>query len=367
MPVGLQVKIGADVTGLTGALQAAAGGAASFGEAIKLSVAQMHPAAGAAIAVGEALVGMTEAAAADRAEQEKLNTLYENAVGVTGDYTNSINAAIDAGAEKAFSDSEVRAGLEGLIIATGNADDANALLAQAMDISRAAGVDLETAANAVAKAHEGQDTALRKLFPGMTKQATAADTITEATRLSQGAADDYAKSAEGMGKRGSDAFGELSETVGSAFLPIMDELLPALLPFVELLGELITAVMPLLKPAIEIIVGALRIFIDVLKAVVDGIKSVMNFINDMVNRFRDAANFVGSIDLNPFAAGGAPTPEMAGYSRSGRSGRNGAGGATGANVTVQVMSADPEQVVRAVRRWAGLNGGASPFNRYLDI
>lgn len=364
MPVGLQVKIGADVTGLTGALQAAAGGAGSFGEALKATVAQMNPAAAAGIAVADALVGMTEAAAADRDEQTKLNQLYADATGVTGDYTGAINAAIDAGAAKAFSDSEVREGLTGLITATGDADEANKLLAAAMDISRAAGVPLAQAADAVAKAHAGQDTALRKLFPGMGKQATAADTITEATKLSSGAADDYAKSAEGMSKQGQDAFGELSETIGSAFLPIMDELLPALLPFVELLGELITAVMPLLKPAIDIIVGALRILIEVLSAVVDGIKTVMGFINDLVNRFKDAANLVGSIDLNPFSVAGMPSPEMAGYSRSGRSGGSAGGGGT--TVNVNVSSADPSEVVRAIRRWSRNNGGSGPFNRGLD-
>ena len=205
MPVGLQVKVGADVSELHGALMSVATGSQDLGSALTGMVSQLHPAAAAGVAVAGALADMTKAAAADRDEQNKLNQLYSDATGVTGDYTESINAAIDAGADKAFSDSEVREGLAGLITATGDADEANRLLAQAQDIARAAGVPLSQAADAVAKATAGQDTALRKLFPGMAKQSSAADTLTEATKLSAGAADDYSKSAEGMQKKGGDA------------------------------------------------------------------------------------------------------------------------------------------------------------------
>ena len=347
MAVGLQVKIGADVTGLTGALQAAAGGAGSFGEAIKLTVAQMHPAAGAAIAVGDALIGMTQAAAADRDEHNKLLQVYKTAAGAAGDYTGEIDAAVEAGANLAFSDSEVRAGLEHLIVSYGNADDANQALAQAMDLARYAGVDLDTASKALAKAHQGQTGALAKLIPGLDTSKTKTDQIAQATKLAAGSADTYAKSSKGMGETSSIAFSELSETIGSAFLPIMDEILPMLVPIVKILGQLIKAVLPLLKPVIMIIVGALKIFIQVLEALINAISRVMGFIQDMVNRVRDAANFIGSVDLNPFAVGGGGgegSPQMAGFSRSGRSGGT-FGGAGGITINI---NGDPMTIERSV-------------------
>lgn len=357
MPVGLQVKIGADVTGLTGALQAAAGGAGSFGEAIKLTVAQMHPAAGAAIAVGDALVGMTKAAAEDRDEHNKLLQVYKNAAGAAGDYTGEIDAAVEAGAALAFSDSEVREGLEHLIVSYGNADDANEALAEAMDLARFAGVDLDTASKALAKAHQGQTGALAKLVPGLDTSKTKTDQIKQATDLAKGSADQYAKSAEGMGKQSSDAFSELSETIGSAFLPIMDEILPMLVPIVKILGQLIKAVLPLLKPAIQIIVGALRIFIGVLEALIGVISRVMGFIQDMVQRVRDAANFIGSVDLNPFAvSGGGGSQE--GMSRSGRSSGGGSGAGIG-GITINITG-DPvtveRSVIEALRRYSRRTG-----------
>ncbi|RPJ28267.1 MAG: hypothetical protein EHM33_05130 [Chloroflexi bacterium] len=342
MPVGLQVKIGADVTGLMGAFQAAAGGAGSLGESLKLTVAQMHPAAAAGIAVADALVGMTKAAATDRDEQEKLNQIYKNATGVTSDYNAAIDAAIEAGASKAFSDSEVREGLQSLITATKNADQANTLLTDAMNLARFAGVDLETASKALAKAHQGETGALGKLVPGLDKSKSAMDQVAEANKLAAGAADTYAKSAEGMGKQSSDAFGELSETIGEVFLPIMDEILPMLLPIVKMLGQLIKAVLPLLKPAIQIVVGALKIFIGVLEALIDVISRVMGFIGDMVRRVQDAVNFIGSVDLNPFSAGGGESAE--GMSRSGGSSRSGGGGG---GITINITG-DPIAIERSV-------------------
>ena len=250
----LAIKIVADakdaVTGLTqtgegidGLDKQSKGLMGSMGGA-GLAVAGLAVGATAAVAV---ISELTQAAAEDRAEQDKLIAVYNSSGAAVGDYTVAIDAAIAAGAEKAFTDSEVRAGLQSLIVATGDAAEANALLGPAMDLARFAGVSLEQASDALAKAHSGQDGALRKLIPGLEKGKTATDTIANATKLAAGQADVYAASAEGMQKKGSDAFGELGETIGSAFLPIMDALVPAILPVIEILAELIKELLPLLE------------------------------------------------------------------------------------------------------------------------
>ena len=364
--VGIQVGITGDTSGLKGALDEAGGGLEVFGQKINATavVGVAALAGGAAIAVS-AIADMTTAAAEDRAEQEKLNQVYVAAGAATAGYTETIDAAIEAGAAKAFSDSEVRAGLQSLVVATGDAAKANELLGPAMDIARFAGVDLETASKALAKAHDGNDAALRKLIPGLEKGATSADTIAAATALATGQADLYAKSSEGMGKQSSDAFAEIGETIGSAFLPVMDAIVPALIPILQLLGELIKELLPLLTPVIHVIVEALKIFIGVLTTLIGIIKEVVKWISDMVQRVQDAANFIGSVDLNPFALPGGGGEAPAGRAR-GRGARSGGGGGGGNNVTINVQSADPQQVVRALRRWAGANGGAGPLLRSLD-
>jgi len=212
----------------------------------------------------------------------------------------------------------------------------------------------------------------------MQKQATAADTITEATRLSEGAADDYATSAEGMGKKGGQAFDELTETIGATFLPIMDELVPAILPVIEALGEIIKELLPLLKPVIMIAVGGIKILIDILKTVlgflgdvIAAVKGVIDWVGQMVDIARNAVGQVeGALDeITPWSvsggASGVPAMAELGATAFGAT-RSLPGGNAPSSVTVQVMSADPEQVVRAIRRWARVNGGSGPFTRGLD-
>jgi len=235
-------------------------------------------------AAGIKVIGdFTQAAAEDRAEQEKLETVYKNTGAAVGDYVGSINSAIDAGAKKAFSDSEVRSGLQSLVTSTGDAQEANKLLATAMDVARFAGVDLETASKAVAKANEGQDASLKKLLPGLQAGKTATDTIANAQKLAAGSADDYAKSAEGMGKQGSDAFNEITESIGSAFLPILDELLPAILPIITALGDIIKLLVPILVPAIKVVVAALKIAIDALTTFLDIVKKIIDWVSQLID------------------------------------------------------------------------------------
>lgn len=371
MAVGLQIKVGADVTGLMGAFQAAAGGAGSLTDSLKATVATMSPIGGVAVAAADAIAGFTQAAAEDRAEQEKLAAVYATATGGLEGNTEAINAAIAAGAEKAFSDSEVRAGLQSLIVATGDAAAANELLGPAMDLARFSGASLEDASKALSKAYLGNDAALRKLVPGLEKGATASDTITAAMALSTGQADLFAASTEGVQKKGSDAFSELGETIGAAFLPVLDAIMPLMGPIVEIISELITAVLPLLGPAISIVVGALKIFLSVLKELIGVIKTVMGFISDLVAQAQSAVNFVGSIDLNPFSApeGGAAGAYPAESARSsrGRSSRA-AGGGNGANMTVNVYGGDPHAIERAVARgfrgWSGISGKSAHLREY---
>jgi hypothetical protein len=379
VPTPLTVLLQADTKDLEAGLQKASGGFEVFGQ--KVSGGMLAAGAGiagaAVIAVG-AIADWTNAAAEDRAEQEKLIATYGRLGVSTDTATAAIDAAIAMGAEKAVSDSEVRAAMESLITATGDAAAANAALGPTLDIAAAAGVSAEVAAAAYSKALAGNDSALRKLFPGMTKQASAADTITEATKLSAGAADEYAASSEGMGKKGGQAFDELTETIGAVFLPIMDEVVPALLPIITLLGELIKGLLPLLKPVIMIAVGALKILIDILMKVigflndvVSAVKGVIDWVGKMVDIAANAKGAVeGALDqITPWSVSGAQgIPAIAELGArafdAGPRSMLPAGGGT--SVTVQVMSADPEQVVRAIRRWSRSNGGSGPFTRGLD-
>jgi len=392
-------KFTADTADLVAGSEKAKGAIGGVGDAF--SAIPVPIVAGAAIAV-TAIAAMTAAAADDRAEQEKLEAAITAAGAATATSTQQVNDAIAASQAKAFTDSETRDALQSLVTATGDVTKSTALLSEAQDIARFAGVDLATAADAVAKAQAGNAGALAKLIPGLDKGKDATETLANAQKAAAGQAELFAKSTEGQMKIAGDSFSELGETVGGAFLPILDELVPALVPIIELLGELVKAVMPPLVAIIHVVVDVLKILIGFIKqwldvilpvyaaigqkltpvlqslgpvldgvgkaigGVVDWIKSLLDWIGNAigaVGRFLDSLNPLKGISLPsislPFSA---PAPEGA-TSRS-ASARSATPTAT-TNVTVYT-SADPESVVRALRRWAGNNGGSGTLLRSLD-
>jgi hypothetical protein len=210
------------------------------------------PAAGIAGALG----AMTIAAAEDQRQTQALNKIYQNATGTTDDYTGAIEAASKAGEDKAFTDNAVRDALKPLIIATGDAEEANKLLGPALDIARVAGVSAETAAVALAKAHEGSAAALAGLLPGLDTGASSTDAIANATTLAAGAAAEYAASGPGQIALVGNAFTELGEAIGATFLPIISELAPKLKEVADYLTQQKDILGPL---AVVFGVGALAV------------------------------------------------------------------------------------------------------------
>jgi hypothetical protein len=347
--LGLTVEIRGDASKLDSALDTSKGKVAGFSTSIGGSALTLGAVAGAAGVAAVAIGGMTQAAAADEAEQAKLTATIQAAGAATAESTAQVEAAIAAGQERAFTDSETREGLASLVTATGDVQKSTELLTVAQDVARFAGVDLATAADAVAKAEAGQDMQLRRLIPGLAKGATAADTIAAATKTAAGQADLYAESAEGMQAKGVDAFSEIQETIGGAFLPVLKAILPALLPLLKVFGELVTALLPALIPLIEVLASVLGAVATVLSRVVGWLSSLIRWLGSAmsaVGDFLDTINPLSNISLPslPFIGGNAAGTLGA---RSGR-----AGGAPAAGgITINVHGAiDPEGVARSVAR-----------------
>jgi hypothetical protein len=350
MGVGLTVDIKGDTSNLDAALGKSSGGVKGFGGAIG---ALAGPVGLAAAGVGTAVVAigaLTTAAAEDRDEQNKLNQVIAASGAAHGDWAAQVDAAIAAGQEKAFTDSETRAGLEALVTATGDVTAANELLTLSQDVARKAGVSLEDASKAVAKAHAGNDGALRKLIPGMAKGATTAETLANAERLAAGQADLYSKSAAGMGAKGADAFAEIGETIGGAFLPVMDEVLPALLPVVKQLGQLVSSILPLIIPLIKVLAKALGFVASVLGTVVGWLVKLVQWLTTAVRKVGD---FLDSV--NPFKGISLPSLPFLSTAAAPAAGARGVGrasaGGSGGGITINVNGAlDPEAVARQIRR-----------------
>lgn len=300
MPPKLNVEIDGDATGLTTALGTASGAVGKFG--LALNALKAHPVllvvsavAAAGVALGELA---SQGAAATQAENEFARAM--TAAGVSADKNKAaLDAAILSSQELAFTDDATRASLVALTTATGSLDASLDLLKVAQDVARASGVDLETASDAVAKAHAGQDRALRALLPGMKAGATAADTIAEAQRLAAGSADEYANSAQGMKEKGGQAFGELTETIGQELVPMMEDLLAELLPVIAQIAKLAMKVMPPFVAIVKIWAKAAGTMLDFITKIIDGIMNLIDAVGDAMKPIQDLINTIGSIDLNP--------------------------------------------------------------------
>jgi hypothetical protein len=368
MPLGLTVPIKGDAGDLDKTLSKASGGVLGFGGDVGATAASMIPMAAAAAGITVAIAGMTAAAAADRDEQQKLEQAITAAGAATGDYNAVVDEAISKGQDRAFSDSDVRAGLQSLVTATGDVTTASTLLAQAQDIARFANVDLATASDAVAKAQAGQAGPLTKLIPGLEKGATATDTLAAASAAAAGQADRFANSSEGMAAKGKDAFGELGETIGTAFLPILDALLPIVIQLIKLLGQLVSAVLPFLIPPLKLVALALTLVGKALEVVIGWIVKLLDWIGKAIGKLGDllakigplkdlgnlVGGIVGGITGSAVAAGG---PSARGAAPTGTS----SGGGSSITFNIQTTGdtlATEAAVARALRRVTRLNAGA---------
>jgi hypothetical protein len=370
MTVPLLVVLQSDTSGLKQGLDEGGKGFEIFGQKVSTGalVAGAAVAAGALVAV-DAIAGWTQAAIDDAAEHERLMTTIQNAGAATGEYTAQVDAAIAAGQKRAFTDSEVREGLGALVAATGDVTTASELLATSQDVARASGVDLQTAVDAVRKAYDGNGKSLAALTDQQAAGRTGTEILSEAQRLAAGQADKYGASTKGAMDASRIAMDEATETIGAAFIPIVEAIIPALVPVLEAIGELVTALLPVLKPLIGGVAQAFRIMGEAVKVVVTIVTGLIGAIQDVIGWFEDLIAMAqgaldtvgGAIDaINPFAL---PAP-VAGPAALGIGARAAGASSGGGGVTVNVYGGDPRRVERAVRdgyrHWRETNGDDAP-------
>ena len=156
------------------------------------------PAAAAFTAVTGAAVGFAKAAAEDAAGAERLAGNLQRATGATDAQVAAVEDWISAqGRALGVADDQLRPAMERLARSTGDVGEAQELAALSMDIAAATGKDVETVANAVAKANDGQMGALKKL--GLTLGEQAQNTI------------DYNKAQQDLAKAQGDAQAALEQ------------------------------------------------------------------------------------------------------------------------------------------------------------
>lgn len=231
----LKLSILADVDDLKKKLDVGSKEVEDFGDKLgkfgKVAAAAFAAAAAAAAAyAGKLAIEGVKAAIEDEAAQKRLASALENVTGATEAQIKAVEEQIlKTSLATGVADDKLRPALQRLAVATGDVTKAQDLLKLALDISAATGKDVESVSNALAKAYEGNNTALTRLGVGIS--ATEAKTLGFDGTVKQlantfgGAAATQANTFEGQINRLKVSFDEAKESVGAALLPILRQLL----------------------------------------------------------------------------------------------------------------------------------------------
>jgi len=234
-------------------------------------------AAAAAYAAKLAVEGV-KAAIEDEAAQKRLATALENVTGATEAQIAAVEKQIlKTSLATGVADDQLRPALQRLAVATGSVTESQDLLSLALDISAGTGKDVETVANALAKAYEGNTSSLSRLGVGIS--ATEAKTLGFQGVVKQlsdtfgGTAASQAQTFEGRIARLQVAFDETKETVGAALLPIIEKLLSFITE------KAIPAFADFKKSAIDPVIKAFKDNEDAIRGIYDfGVTFLVPFI-----------------------------------------------------------------------------------------
>jgi hypothetical protein len=196
--------------------------ASSFGDKMQNTGKKMT--AFVSVPVVGFLAASTKAAMDDAAAQAHLATTLSNTVG----NSQKLVAQVEGYVEKAmkastFTDDELRPSFEAFLTTTKDVEKSQKLVNVAMDVAAGKGISLETATLAVAKASEGQFTAVNRLIPGLIdvndKTMTAEKAVALLSQTFNGQAQAATETTAGKMKNLTRDLGETSEKIGTALLP----------------------------------------------------------------------------------------------------------------------------------------------------
>jgi hypothetical protein len=229
----LSLKILADIDDLKNKLNQADNAVETNSEKIsafgKKAAAAFAVAAAAAVAYGTKLaVDGVRAAIEDEAAQLRLASALRTATGATeGQIKATEDFILQTSLATGVADDQLRPAMQRLAVSTKDTGEAQRLLGLALDISKGKGIELETVANALGRAQDGNTTALGRLGLGLSKAELSTLSFTEVqAKLSElygGAAAANAETFQGKIDRLKVGFDEAKESLGTALLPQVEK------------------------------------------------------------------------------------------------------------------------------------------------
>jgi hypothetical protein len=302
----LTLKLLADVDNFTKNLNKADKDVMSFGDKVsdfgkKAGLAFAAAGAAAVAYAGKLAIDGVQSAIADAAAQEKLAITLRNVTGATDAQIAATETYITK-TSLAFgiTDDDLRPSLERLARATGDVTKAQKLQAVAIDVAAGSGKSLEAVTNAMARAAEGNTSALSRLGVGLTAAQLKTMSMDEITaKLAdtfENQASAKADTFQGKLSRLQIAFDEGKETVGSYILTaitpmvetIVNRVIPAIADFTDNLGEKLRPVIEFLTP----ITNGLR---SAFNSVKNALKDNSEELKPLLNLFKAIAEFARDV------------------------------------------------------------------------
>ena len=294
----------------------------------KAAAAFAIAAAAAAAYAGKLLVDGVKAAIEDEKAQAKLATTLENTTGATREQIRAVEDQIlKMSLATGIADDRLRPSFEKLVRATNDVEKAQKLQTLALDIAAGSGKDLDAVSQSLARAYDGNTSALSRLGIGLSaaelKSMSFDDVTAQLAETFGGQASIQAETFSGKVARLQVAFDEAKESVGARLLPILTNLLDKfnnnLAPAVEAIRkkfepltkaiednkEEFTAIWNFLnKYIVPILTGALK---TGLSGIITTFTTLVNIVGKAVNFFQDLYDaykkFVDFIKNNPLSKG----------------------------------------------------------------
>lgn len=337
----------------------------------KKAAAAFAVAAAAAVAyAGKLAVDGVKSAIEDEQAQLRLAAALKTATGATEDQIKATEDMIlKTSLATGVADDELRPALQRLAVSTKDTEKAQKLLSLALDISKGSGKDLEQVATALARAHDGQETALGRLGIGLSAAELKTMSFTQIQQklsdLYGGAASKNAETFQGKIDRLKVGFDEAKESLGLALLPQVE----------KFIGFLNTTGIPTLNAFIAGLTGDKGLSAGLqesqrsAESLGKGISSVVGIIQGFITFLREAIGLIISLAnesiriiniLKPgadisYLSNIAPSSQIRGVPQSATGTPFGQAG--GNTTNIYVSSIDSEGAARAVAK--ALNDSAS--------
>lgn len=333
----------------------------------KKAAAAFAVAAVAAAAYGTKLaIDGVKAAIEDEAAQLRLANALRTATGATDDQIKATEDMIlKTSLATGVADEQLRPAFQRLAVSTKDTVEAQKLLNLALDISKGKGIELETVANALGRAQDGNTTALGRLGLGLSKAELSTLSFTEVqSKLSDlygGAAAANAETFQGKIDRLKVGFDEAKESLGVALLPAVEKFItflndtgiPTLNAFIAGLtgtGGMSDALTQTEKNAVGFGKG-ISTLVGIVSGFITFLREAIGLLTSMANQLISVANIVPGVNISSIpniAPSANQIPSVPDYSQS-SSFSYGAGNPTTVNnITVQAL--DSESAARAVSK-----------------